>query len=408
MDAPIAAASSRSRCALYAAVAAETISRAGNLLTATAIPWFVLVTTGSAAKTGVAVFAGAAPVVVALFFGGTIVDRLSYRRVSIVADLASGLSVMMIPLLYATVGLVFWQLLVFVFLGALLDLPASLARTAALPDLARSGSMRTERAFAIVEGGATAAELAAPAVAGVLIATLGASNVLWIDAVTFGVSALLVAAFVPHVPTARAPGGYVHELLTGLRFVRAEPVLFPLILCFAAANIVLGPIDALVVPVYANQVFDSSIAFGLMAAAGGVGSLAGTVVFGWIGQRMSRRAVFLGGFLGVPLALGALAFLPNLAVTLFVLIVLGLGLGLTNLLEYTIYFERIPEQMRARVLGLAGAIGWCTVPVSRLLGGYLLERVGLSASLALLAVAFLPVPLAMCTIRALQDLAPKK
>ena len=90
-----------SRLPLFATIAADTISRTGNLLTAVAIPWFVLVTTGSPARTGIAVFAGALPVVISLFFGGTIVDRFSYRRVSIVSDLASGLSVAMIPLLHS-------------------------------------------------------------------------------------------------------------------------------------------------------------------------------------------------------------------------------------------------------------------------------------------------------------------
>ncbi|HYI14131.1 MAG TPA: hypothetical protein VEX37_01995, partial [Thermomicrobiales bacterium] len=89
---------SRSRSApLLATIAADTISRTGNLLTAVAIPWFVLDTTGSPARTGVAVFAGSVPIVISLFFGGTIVDRFSYRRVSIVSDLASGASVLAIP-----------------------------------------------------------------------------------------------------------------------------------------------------------------------------------------------------------------------------------------------------------------------------------------------------------------------
>jgi predicted MFS family arabinose efflux permease len=327
--------------------------------------------------------------------------------VSVVADLASGLSVLLVPLLYRLDLLSFPLLLALVFLGALLDLPAGLARTAALPDLARLGGTSTGRAFAVSEGATTIASLAAPALTGVLIAVVGASNVLWIDAASFGISALLMAAFVPETRlAAREPaGGYVAELAAGLRFIRHERVLFPLILFFAAMNVVIGPIDALIVPVYAKQVFDSPVAFGLMAAAGAAGALAGTTVMGWIGHRLSRRGVFFGGFLAVPLVLALLAFTPNLPLTLALLAGLGLALGLTNILEYTIYFERIPERMRARVLGLTGAIGWCTVPLGRLLGGALLEQVGLAASLALLAVIFLPVPLAMFAVRAFRDLA---
>jgi MFS family permease len=394
------------RSPLMATIAADTISRTGNLLTAVAIPWFVLETTGSPSKTGIAVFAGAVPVVISLFFGGTLVDRFAYRRVSVVSDLASGTSVLLIPLLHAFGQLSFPLLLAFVFTGALLDLPAALARMAALPDLAKLSGMNTERAFAFSEGSSTVLGLVAPALTGVMIAAFGASNVLWIDAVSFVVSALLMATFVPDTvrETTREAGSYLHELAAGLRFVRFEPVLFPLILFFAAMNLVIGPVDALIVPVYANEVFDSAIAFGLMAAAGGVGALAGTTVMGWVGHRLSRRAVFFGGFLMVPLALAALAFTPNLPLTLAILALLGLALGLTNILEYTIYFERIPEHMRARVMGLSGAIGWATVPLGRLVGGFLIERFGLATSLALLATLFMPVPLALFAIRAFRNL----
>ncbi len=394
------------RAPLLATIAADTISRTGNLLTAIAIPWFVLETTGSPARTGVAVFAGAVPVVISLFFGGTIVDRFSYRRVSIVSDLASGTSVLLIPLLHALGLLSFPLLLACIFVGALLDLPAGLARMAALPDLAKLSGMNTERAFAISEGSSTVLGLAAPALTGVMIAAFGASNVLWIDAATFAISALLMTVFVPDTvrDATHEMGGYLQELFAGLRFVRFEPVLFPLIVFFAAMNLVIGPVDALIVPVYASDVFDSAIAFGLMAAASGCGALAGTATMGWIGHRLSRRSVFFVGFLMVPIALAALAFTPNLPMTLAILASLGMALGLTNVLEYTIYFERIPEHMRARVMGLTGAIGWCTVPVGRLAVGFLLERFGLETTLALLATLFMPLPLALFAVRAFRDL----
>jgi MFS family permease len=242
---------------------------------------------------------------------------------------------------------------------------------------------------------------------GVMIAAFGASNVLWIDAASFALSALLMARFVPDTvhDATREIGGYLQELAAGLRFVRFEPVLFPLILFFAAMNLVIGPVDALIVPVYASDVFGSAIAFGLMAAASGGGALAGTAIMGWIGHRLSRRGIFFGGFLMTPIALAGLAFTPNLPVTLAVLALLGLALGLTNVLEYTIYFERIPEHMRARVMGLTGAIGWCTVPVGRLVGGFLLERFGLVTTLVLLAVLFMPLPLALFAVRAFRDLS---
>src|SRR5574339_1111309 len=95
---------------------ANAISLVGNMLSAIAIPWFVLQPTGSATQTGVTGFFTILPVVLAGFLGGTLVDRLGYKRTSIIADIASGVTTALIPLLYFTIGLEFWGLMVLVFL----------------------------------------------------------------------------------------------------------------------------------------------------------------------------------------------------------------------------------------------------------------------------------------------------
>src|ERR1051325_9128993 len=104
---------------LYSLFTANAISLVGNVFTLIAIPWFVLQTTGSATKTGITGFFNILPVVLAGFLGGTIVDRLGYKRTSIISDLASGVTTAVVPMLYFTVGLQFWELMVLVFLGAL-------------------------------------------------------------------------------------------------------------------------------------------------------------------------------------------------------------------------------------------------------------------------------------------------
>lgn len=394
---------------LAAVIGADSLSRLGSSLTFTAIPWFVLVTSGSVARTGVVVFVQALGVVLALLFGGTVVDRLSYRHASIAADLSAGAAVALIPLLARSVGLAFWQLLGLVFVAALLDTPAQVARYSALPDVARAAGVRFERANAVFDACLTLASLLGPALAGVLIVVVGASNVLWLDAASFGLSAGLVAAvpagLLPALAVDRAEP-YVARLRAALRFVRSDPVLFPLVIFFAAMNLAIGPIEAPIIPVYAHAVFGSAIALGLMSAVGAVGALAGNAVFGWLGHRLSRRAVFAAGFLTVPLALGMLAVRPPLWGALAVLGAMGLGLSLANLLEYTIYFERIPEGMRGRVLGVTGAIAWGTTPLGRLLVGLALAAAGLGPTLAGLALVFLPVPLVLLVLPAFRALAP--
>src|SRR5262245_53883973 len=84
---------------LFALYTANTISAVGDTLMLLAIPWFVLQTTGSIAQTGLTAFVEASAITLAALLGSAAVDRIGLRRASIASDLASGVSVALIPLL---------------------------------------------------------------------------------------------------------------------------------------------------------------------------------------------------------------------------------------------------------------------------------------------------------------------
>src|SRR5690242_8908211 len=115
----------RNRVALFNLFTANIIPRIGDRLMLLDIPWFVRQTTGSITQTGITAFFTALPNVLSAFFSGAIIDRLGYKRASVIGDIASGIGVMLIPLLYYTVGLAFWQLQILVFLTGVLTAPAA-------------------------------------------------------------------------------------------------------------------------------------------------------------------------------------------------------------------------------------------------------------------------------------------
>src|SRR6266849_754913 len=194
-----------------ALVAATAVSLIGSLLTLVALPWFVLQVTGSPAQTGLTGSFLALPQFVSGILGGAVIDRLGYRRVRIAADLVSGDGIVAIPLLYATGGLAFWQILALVFVGGLLAIPGLTARRAMLPELAEMAGWRLERMNAIFEGITYMALLVGPAAAGLLVTFMGAANVLWLDAATFVFSAALVRLAVPPLLAPRADSAVPHS-----------------------------------------------------------------------------------------------------------------------------------------------------------------------------------------------------
>jgi MFS family permease len=393
------------RLSLFALYGANAISMSGNVAALVAIPWFVLQTTGSATRTGMTAFAGLVPIVLSGFFGGALVDRLGYRRTSVLADLASSAAVAAIPLLHATVGLAFWQLLVLVFLGGLLDAPGSTARAALLPDLAHHAGWSLERASgasAVVE---RTSRLAGAPLAGILIAVTGPTTVLWIDAATFLVSAGIVMAGIPRAEAPRRQEGsrYLTELRAGYAFLRGDRTLFVLVAVLTLTNM-LDSISIVSLPVYASQVYGSAVSLGLMMGVMGAGSVLGALAFSAVGERLSRRRVLVWGFLIATIWYPVAAAFPPLVVLLAAKLVAGLAAGPLNPVIDTVFFERVPSDMRGRVFGVTQASAWLAMPFGVLLAGPMLETIGLRTTLVVTGALYLSIVLVARVLPALRGL----
>jgi MFS family permease len=395
---------------LVALLAANAISMSGNVATLVAIPWFVLQTTGSAARTGIVAAAGLVPIVVSGFVGGALVDRLGYRRSSVVADLASSGAVAAIPLLHLTVGIEFWQLVVLVFLGGLLDAPGVTARASLLPDVAAGAGWSLERASgasAVVE---RASRLVGAPLAGVLIALVGATSVLWIDAASFLVSAGLVVLGVPRRPRAAVPverSGYVAELREGFAFLHADRTLFALVAVLTLTNL-LDSVSMVALPVYAQQVYGSAVSLGLMMAVVGAGSVVGALSFSAFGDRVSRRRVFTWGFAGVTLWYPVAAVFPALGVLLTAQSVAGVSSGPLNPVIDTVFFERVPDGMRGRVFGVVQASAWLAMPIGVLVAGPAIESFGLRPTLLVTGALYAGVVVAAMFLPALRGMDERR
>jgi MFS family permease len=378
------------RAPLYALYTADAISLAGNAVAQLAIPWFVLTTTGSATYTALAVFFNFLPIVLATFLGGVVVDRLGFRTTSIVADLTSAGAVAAIPLLYTTVGLELWMLMGLIFLGALLDAPGATARAALLPDLVELGGIRMERASGIRGAIQQSAVLIGAPIGGVLVTTVGATNALWLDAASFLFSAGLIRLFVPRpdrVSDTKEETGFFAELVDGLRFIRNARLLRALVLTVLVSNFVEAPFPV-VMPVLAEEEYGSAAALGLMYGVFGGAALVGSLAFSSVGHRLPRRLTFLCCFAVLPLIYLVMATLPTLPVALAALVVVGLAAGPINPLIYTIVAEIVPAELRGRVFGAVRAGAWASIPLGILVGGVIVETIGVAATFLAIGVSY--------------------
>ncbi len=397
---------SRSHLPLISLLAANAISMVGNVIAMVAIPWFVLETSGSAARTGLVGFFTILPVVLAGLLGGALIDRLGYRRTSILADLASGASMALIPLLHATLGLQFWQLIVLVFLGALLDAPGGTARSAMVPDLAAQAGMPIERAASAAQVIERGSRLVGAPVAGVLIGVMGTANVLWLDAASFLVSAVLVGACVAAAPARpRAEKeSYLSEWKAGLAFLRTDRLILTIVVVVMLTNFLDAAFSGVILPVYVKQIFGSPVNLGLLLAASGGGALLGALAYGIVGHRLSRRNTFVALFVFASLQLWAFALYLPLPALLTVVFVCSVGAGPLNPIIDAVAYEHIPADMRGRVLGTITAGAWLAMPLGVLLGGVLTDQLGVGAMMVGLALAYLATTLSMAALPAMRDM----
>ena len=394
---------------IYALFTANAISLVGNVLSAIAIPWFVLQTTGSATKTGITGFFNILPVVLAGFFGGTLVDRMGYKRTSVIADIASSVTSALIPIMYFTIGLQFWQLMILVFLGAFLDSPGETARNALIPELAEMAHMSIERATSLLHIIERGSRLVGAPLSGLLISWIGTENVLWLDAASFLISAGIVAVAINihqpvHHEEKTTKGKYFDELFEGLRFIYNDKLVFSIVVMIMLTNFLDTIFGGVLQPVFVKQTYGVAFDLGLLIAANGAGAVLGALIYSSISQRVSRHKAFVVGFVLAGIRYLLYATNPALWFAVSFTLILSTGAGPLNPIIGAVEFERVPKNMRGRVGGAINAGAWLAMPFGMLIGGILTDLLGAQKMFLGLGIIYTITTVSMAFIPAMKEM----
>ena len=113
--------------------------------------------------------------------------------------------------------------------------------------------------------------------------------------------------------------------------------------------------------------------------------MVGSLAFGAIGQRFSRRGLFVAGFLAISVESFIIAAFPPLGMIVVYMFVAGVMVGPINPIIAAVTLERTPRDLRGRVIGASIAISWMAIPLGILTGGVLVEAWGLKPTLIAIA-----------------------
>ncbi|MEX0170744.1 MFS transporter [Streptomyces sp. LMG1-1-1.1] len=378
------------RTPLATVLAANAISISGNSLTLIAVPWFALETTGSPGKAGLVAFCAALPVIASAVVGGPVIDRIGRRRVSVASDLVCALALAAIPLLNHAGVLRFWMLCALMAVTGFFHAPGETARNVLTPDLAERAGMPLSRATSFYDAVSRGARMTGAALAGLLVALIGADTVLYVDAATFTVSALLALVGLRGVPSAEPARGapplsvavYRADLREGYAFLLRTPLILGVNLMVMITNGLAQSWSAVLLPVHAREELGGSTALGLLVAVFGGCALIGALLYAAVGHRFPRRPVVAVGFLLAGAPVYVTAALTDTTTPLLVAMAFGgLGAGVLNPILGAVFYETVPAELRSRVGSASTASVLLTTPLGGLAAGLLVERTGITTAL---------------------------
>ena len=373
-------------------------------MTFIALPWFVLQTTGSGTATAGILLTFQLPAIVTGMVMGSLIDRYQPRTIIALDNGLRTLIIGLIPVLYWLAGLELWHLFLLSLLAGVLQPATLVGSRTILPDLVDDEDL--DAANMLWSFSVNLSVMLGPALAGVLVAAFGGPSVLLIDAVTFGIMAL-VAQTLPtlqrtkQTQTARIP--FAERLglrqLWDMKVVRLTTLL-SLVFFFSY-----GPLEA-AIPLYSDAVLQTDArGYGLLWAFLGVGALLGT-----LGSSSLSKHLRLGVALPLIALLWGASLLPlvlirNLWSACAFLFLGGLMWGPYTPLETTLLQRSVPKAQLGRVFGARSTLLVSGAPLGLAVGGALLAFLPSTALIAFSGIASVLVGLGGLASPTLRELS---
>ncbi|MDN3356440.1 MFS transporter [Actinomadura sp. DC4] len=386
----------RSLRGLYGLLGADFAALSANRLLSIAVPWFVLTTTGSAAKTGLIAFCQITPYVISQALAGPLIDRIGPRRIAIAGDLVSMAAMVTAPLLYEAGALHLWVLMALMALTGTADGPAITAKAVFIPSVTRAARAPIERGTGLVTTIERTATVAGPTGAGFLVAMFGGAQALWLSAALFGAAALVVATTLsdpepePVEPSTTEVTGYFAQLRQGAAFLRGDGLLCAIAGMLVVTNLLDQAFMSVLLPSWARHAGYGAETVGLVVSVFAATSIVASLAAATFGSRLPRHAVYLVGFVigGVP-RFAALALSIPLWVVLAVFAVGGLGSGFVNPILAAVSFDRIPTRLLGRVRTLTNGLAWAGIPFGGLFAAAAIAVSGLTGAMIIVGACYL-------------------
>jgi MFS family permease len=363
--------------------AGQSVSMVGTWMQKVAQAWLVLELTDSGVMLGVTAALQQLPTLVLTPWGGLLADRLDKRKILLVTQALCAAPALALGILTLTDNVTIWVVMALALLLGVIESLDKPARHTFVSEIV--GNDHIANAVTLNNVIVNIGKVAGPAVAGILIATVGLAPSFLINAASFvavlvGLALIRTGDLTRATPTPRARG----QLREGLRYVRGRPdLLAPLVLMTVTG--LLAYEWTVMLPLLARDTFDGGAdAAGLMFTAMGAGAIVGGLALAAVLKATTNRLVALGlVFAGT---LVATAAAPSLTVALGCLVVVGAASVAFRTVASSVLQLRAEPEMRGRVIALLMVAIGGTTPIGGPLVGWIGDRYGARTTLVVAAV----------------------
>jgi MFS family permease len=374
------------------------ISQVGDSLNKVALLWFVYDLTGSTLKTTVI---GVLQTIPPLLLGapiGVYLDRLPKKPVMIWIDVIRAILVLLIPVLHVFDALTMSHLYVLVFTVALFSSVFGPALASSVPFLISRHDLTS--ANALLQSTTNIGMLAGPAISGVGIAFVGAENVLYVNVVTFLLSALFLLPLRPVPAPAHRTSvttSFVEDALDGFRFVISHPMIIGLMIGASLYSMAASAVVFLL-PALAKLHFEmGAMELGTLWSLLGVGMLVASVWLSSLQQKdvCARLNLVATSLMIGALAMGMLGLLKWKVVGMSIVVLLGGSLALFTPIIWAFLQELTPETKLARVLTTFSTASMASSMAGMILFGWVADNFAPAVSLVGAGITFLVTALVL-------------
>lgn len=359
----------------------QLVSALGSGLTGFAVPVVVFQQTGSAEQFGLLMFAWMVPSLLLSPVAGALVDRWDRRTVLVAADAGSGVMILLLAWLVLSGRFELWFLLLATAIGSVISAfqePAFAASVAALVP-----KRHFARAMGMVQMMMPVSMIVAPLLGGALVVTIGLGGIMVIDAATFviAVGTLAVIAIPRPAREILPPAGnwraaarrFGGEVTEGLRFLRARPGLFGILVVFAVTNFFEGFVNPLLAPMVLS--FARATEFATVQAVAGAGAVLGGVAMGIWGGPRNRVAGIILSLVAGGVAVAAMGAAPSVPLIVAAAFVWTLATPPLLACSAAIWMSKTPQALLGRVFAVRRMVTMSMMPLAVLIAGPLADRV---------------------------------